>query len=95
MALISVRAIAASLGVLALCLGMTALGRGAGESYAVFLLPLSSDLGWDRSSATSVYSIFMAATGFFAPLAGLLFDRFGGRLVYAVGLAALAALVHS
>ena len=91
MALISGRAMAASLGVLALCLGMTALGRGAGESYAVFLLPLSGDLGWDRSSATSVYSIFMAATGFFAPLAGLLFDRFGGRLVYAVGLAALAA----
>jgi hypothetical protein len=54
MALISGRAMAASLGVLALCLGMTALGRGAGESYAVFLLPLSGDLGWDRSSATSV-----------------------------------------
>lgn len=81
---------AGALGVLALCLGMTALGRGAGESYAVFLLPLSGDLGWDRSSATSVYSLFMAATGFFAPLAGYLFDRFGGRLVYAIGLGALA-----
>lgn len=79
-----------ALGVLALCLGMTALGRGAGESYAVFLLPLSGELGWDRSSATSVYSLFMAATGFFAPLAGHLFDRFGGRLVYAIGLGSLA-----
>ncbi|UUX49969.1 MFS transporter [Nisaea acidiphila] len=84
-------AIAASFSVLILCLGMTALGRGAGESYAVFLLPLSADLGWDRSSATSVYSIFMAATGFFAPLAGYLFDRYGGRLVYVAGLLALAA----
>lgn len=83
-------AMAGSLGVLALCLGMTALGRGAGESYAVFLLPLSGDLDWDRSSATSVYSLFMAATGIFAPLAGHLFDRFGGRLVYTVGLGALA-----
>lgn len=89
MSLLRWPALAGALTVLGLALGMTALGRGAGESYAVFLLPLSGELGWDRSAATSVYAIFMAATGVFAPLAGFLFDRFGGRLVYAVGLAAL------
>lgn len=81
----------AALSILALSLAMTAIGRGSGETYAVFLLPISNDLGWDRAAATSVYSVFMAATGVFSPVAGILFDRFGGRVVYVAGLAAMTA----
>ncbi|MBT5263832.1 MAG: MFS transporter [Rhodospirillaceae bacterium] len=81
----------AALGVLAFCFLMTAIGRGTGESYAVFLLPLTAEFGWHRAEATSVYSFYMAATGLASPLAGIVFDRFGPRVSYGVGLTCLAS----
>jgi hypothetical protein len=32
-------------------------GRGLGDTYAVFLLPLERARGWSRSERTSVYSL--------------------------------------
>jgi MFS family permease len=66
-------------------------GRGLGDTYAVFLLPLERDLGWSRSELTSVYSIYLLVNGCTAPLVGLLFDRLGPRWVYGTGMAALGA----
>jgi len=66
-------------------------GRGLGDTYAVFLLPLERDLGWTRSELTSVYSIYLLVNGCTAPLVGLLFDRLGPRWVYGTGMAALGA----
>jgi MFS family permease len=66
-------------------------GRGLGDTYAVFLLPLERDLGWSRSELTSVYSIYLLVNGCTAPLVGLLFDRLGPRWVYGAGMASLAA----
>ena len=66
-------------------------GRGLGDTYAVFLLPLERDLGWSRSELTSVYSIYLLVNGLTAPLVGLLFDRLGPRWVYGVGMASLGA----
>lgn len=66
-------------------------GRGLGDTYAVFLLPLERDLGWSRSELTSVYSIYLLVNGCTAPLVGLLFDRLGPRWVYGSGMAALGA----
>ena len=66
-------------------------GRGLGDTYAVFLLPLERDLGWSRSELTSVYSIYLLVNGCTAPLVGLLFDRLGPRWVYGVGMASLGA----
>jgi len=37
-----------ALNVLALCFALSVLGRGLGESFTVFLLPISSSFGWDR-----------------------------------------------
>ena len=39
-----------------------------GESFGVFLLPLSNYFSWDRASVTSIYSIYM----FFLGLGSLL-----------------------
>jgi MFS family permease len=64
-------------------------GRGLGDTYAVFLLPLEREFGWSRSELTSVYSIYLLVNGFTAPLVGLLFDRFGPRWVYGAGVACL------
>src|SRR5436190_4447121 len=78
-----------ALNVLALCFMLSVLGRGLGESFTVFLKPISEDFGWDRAQVVSVYSLTWLAGGLMAPLVGRLFDRSGPRMVYALGLALL------
>jgi len=78
-----------ALGVLALCFALSVLGRGLGESFTVFLKPISENFGWDRAEVVSVYSLASLAGGLASPLAGRLFDRSGPRTVYALGLALL------
>lgn len=79
----------AALGVLALCFLLNALARGAGETYAVFLLPIGAETGWARADLTSVYSVYMLANGLASPFVGAAFDRFGGRALYVFGLISL------
>ena len=78
-----------ALNVLALCFALSVLGRGLGDSFTVFLKPISEDFGWDRAQAVSVYSLTWLAGGLTAPLVGRLFDRSGPRAVYSLGLALL------
>jgi MFS family permease len=75
-----------ALNVLALCFALSVLGRGLGESFTVFLKPISEDFGWDRAQVVSVYSLTWLAGGLTAPLIGRLFDRSGPRMVYSLGL---------
>lgn len=77
--------------MLAACFLLNMLGRGMGDTYAVFLLPLERDFGWTRSEVTGVYSAYLLVNGFTAPLVGLLFDRLGPRWVYGTGVACLGA----
>ncbi len=79
-----------ALAVFAFCLMMIAASRGMGETYAIFLLPLSDSFGWNRASVTSIYSIYMVAFGFGSLLSGLVFDRLGPRFNYIIGLGMLA-----
>lgn len=74
-------------GVLAICFTMNVLARGLGESFAVFLLPVTEDLGWSRSAFSTVYAAYMVAQGVAAPIAGALSDRFGAKAIYAPALA--------
>jgi MFS family permease len=66
-------------------------GRGLGDTYAAFLLPLEREFGWTRSELTSVYSIYLLVNGFTAPLVGMVFDRLGPRWVYGAGITSLGA----
>src|SRR5439155_7580114 len=75
-----------ALNVLALCFALSVLGRGLGESFTVFLKPISETFGWDRAEVVSVYSLAALAGGLAAPLIGRLFDRSGPRAVYSLGL---------
>src|ERR1700731_3960067 len=75
-----------ALNVLALCFALSVLGRGLGDSFTVFLKPISEDFGWDRAQAVSIYSLTWLAGGLTAPLVGRLFDRSGPRTVYSLGL---------
>jgi MFS family permease len=77
--------------VLASCFALNMFGRGLGDTYTVFLIPLEREFGWSRSQLTGVYSIYLLVNGFTAPLVGLLFDRLGPRWVYGAGMACLGA----
>ena len=70
---------------------MTALSRGAGETFSVFLLPLSDTFNWERGSVASIYSVYMVSVGLGSLLAGVTFDRFGARFNYLTGSLILAA----
>ena len=76
-------------GVLALCFAFNFVGRGVGDTYMVFLLPLEKDFGWHRSQMTAIYSTLMFVSGLAAPLGGMVFERWGPRVLYAGGLALL------
>lgn len=75
-----------ALNVLALCFTLALLGRGLGESFTVFLKPVAENFGWDRAEIVSVYSLTWLAGGLMAPVVGRLFDRYGPRTVYSLGL---------
>src|SRR5882762_6819335 len=75
-----------ALNVLALCFALSVIGRGLGDSFTVFLKPISEDFGWDRAEVVSVYSLAALAGGLAAPLVGRLFDRSGPRTVYSLGM---------
>jgi MFS family permease len=75
-----------ALNVLALCFALSVIGRGLGESFTVFLKPISENFGWDRAQVVSVYSLAALAGGLASPLIGRLFDRSGPRSVYSLGL---------
>lgn len=77
--------------VLGFCLVITALSRGAGESFGVFLLPLSSAFDWERAAVTSIYSVYMISLGIGSLLAGLVFDQYGARASYTAGVLLLTA----
>jgi MFS family permease len=77
--------------VLALCFTLSVLGRGLGDSFTVFLKPISESFGWDRAQIVSVYSLTWLASGLTAPFVGRLFDHSGPRSVYALGLLLLGA----
>jgi MFS family permease len=74
-----------ALNVLALCFALSVIGRGLGESFTVFLKPISESFGWERAQVVSVYSLTALAGGLAAPLVGRLFDRSGPRTVYSLG----------
>ena len=60
--------------ILIFCLLMISFSRGMGESFGVFLLPLSDSFNWDRASVASIYSVYMVCLGFGSLLSGGLSD---------------------
>src|SRR6202046_1519347 len=75
-----------ALNVLALCFVLSVIGRGLGESFTVFLKPISESFGWDRAQVVSVYSLAALAGGLASPHIGRLSARSGPRAVYSLGL---------
>ena len=75
--------------VLVLCFAFNFVGRGVGDTYMVFVLPLETEFGWHRAHTTAVYSALMVTSGLAAPLGGIVFERWGPRVLYLGGLGLL------
>ena len=84
---------AGALGVLALCFALHLLGRGMADPFGVFVLPIEQAFGGSRASVTGVFSAYLVCYGLAGPLVGHVFDRFGPRRLYTLGLAVLAICV--
>lgn len=69
---------------------MNLLARGLAESFAVFLLPLGQAFASDRGAVTAIYALYMLVYGLAAPFSGIVIDRLGARVSYAIGLAVFA-----
>ena len=65
---------------------MNLLSRGFGETFAVFLLPIESEMGWTRTTLAGIYAIYMGAHGLAGVVIGWFVDRVGPRIVYTIGL---------
>lgn len=77
--------------IVATSCGFVLVGRGAAETFGVFLLPIEQSLGIGHGEATSIYALAMIAIGLTGPFAGALIDRFGPRFAYALGTFVLIA----
>jgi MFS family permease len=77
--------------LLAACCSVNVFSRGLGDSFVVFLLPLSESFNWSRASATGIYGLALMTTGLSGILVGAMVDRFGPRPVLSLGLTLLCA----
>jgi OFA family oxalate/formate antiporter-like MFS transporter len=70
--------------VVAACTVLTAIQWGIQYSFSIFFKPLITDFGWNRATASGIYSLFMICAGASAVPLGWLADRFGPAKVMAV-----------
>ena len=64
---------------------------GGRNAFGVFVVPMSEEFGWNRSTISLVAALGFLINGLSQPLLGRLFDRFGGRKVILVSLALFGA----
>jgi len=58
---------------------------GSSFSFSVFLKPLSEWFGWARTATSGAYAVSLWISGLLAVLMGALTDRYGPRIVLAIG----------
>lgn len=76
-----------ALAILAACFLLNMANRGMMDAYAVFLLPITREFGWDRTSVSGVFSVGYLVVGLSGPLIGWVLDRFGPARLYMLGIA--------
>ncbi len=70
---------------------MTFASSGSRFSFGVFVQPMSETFGWDRAQLALAASLNLLVGGLFRPVAGILADRAGSKLVALVGVALAAS----
>lgn len=64
---------------------MQMVGASMRMAFGVLIDPLTENLGWSLGAATGAYAITSIVTALFAPLAGMIGDRYGARKSMAAG----------
>ena len=72
--------------IVATCIFVAFVTNGARNSFGIFVLPMSEEFGWDRSTISAAAAFGFIINGLSQPLMGRLLDRFGGRRVIVVSL---------
>lgn len=62
---------------------------GVRNSFGVFVVPMSDEFGWNRTTVTIAASLGVAVNGIAQPFMGQIFDRTGGRKMILISLAVL------
>lgn len=73
--------------VVAVAFVTMAVGVNARTAFSLLYPPILAETGWDRGATAATFSVGFLASALYAPLVGLLMDRFGPR--YVMGAAAL------
>lgn len=71
--------------VLICCVAMAAGPILITGTFSIFVKPLAEEFGWSRGSISLAFSIVAFMIAFFAPVLGVLIDRFGPRKVILIG----------
>ena len=76
-------------GACALCIS-TGPGPFAFAALGLFVIPFSTEFGWDRAEISFSLTLLIAATAICLPFIGRLVDRFGSRIVLMPSLIVMA-----
>ena len=71
--------------VVAVSTAVNALAWGARSTFALFYVAMLAELGWGRGATALGYSLSWLGFVVFAPVAGWLHDRWGARVMVAMG----------
>jgi len=71
--------------VVAACFGILFVAYGVQFSYGVFMPAMAAETGWDRTSLSLAFSIYVFVYSILGAASGWCTDRFGPRLVVACG----------
>jgi len=72
--------------ILGACFFTLFMAAGARNGLGVFVVPMSNDLEWSRTSFSLAVSIGLLVNALSQPFLGRIFDRFGGRAVISASL---------
>lgn len=68
---------------------MLLMTSGVVMSIGVFMKPLVKEFGWDRTAISITVSSFMVVQGILSPFVGRLIDKYGAKIVIALGISVL------
>ena len=73
--------------IVATCFFVAFLIVGARNCFGIFVIPMSEELGWNRTTISFAAALGFLVNGMTQPFIGYMFDRLGGRRVITTGLA--------